>query len=288
MAATQQTADHGAGSTAQATRRAQIYRIAGLDKHAYKYDAKAEIQGYVDLVADSYTAAMSDAQSLKAAVSAFLAAPGDETLATARDAWINARRTWEQTEVYRFYDGPIDMTDSGPGPISRLDAWQIDPATIDYVEDNPTAGIVNNMKLALTRVTLISRQNPEEKAVTTGWHAIEFLLWGQEPNALGESGDRAFTDYLPGQPNNDRRRTYLKLATDMLNEDLRYLVESWDPKSRTNYAAAFKLLNQREALGRILNGVAQLTGQELAIKRLAEALDAKDRRALTSRFSGES
>ena len=92
MAATQQTADHGAGSTAQATRRAQIYRIAGLDKHAYKYDAKAEIQGYVDLVADSYTAATSDAQSLKAAVSAFLAAPGDETLATARDAWMACMR----------------------------------------------------------------------------------------------------------------------------------------------------------------------------------------------------
>jgi putative iron-regulated protein len=232
--------------------------------------------------------ALADAQSLKAAIAAFLAAPGDDTLTSARDSWVNARRSWEQTEVFRFYDGPIDMSDSAPGPAARLDAWQMDPAAIDYVENNPTAGIVNDTKLALTRATLLARQNPQEKAVTTGWHAIEFLLWGQEPGTLGDPGDRPFTDYLPGQTNNDRRRTYLKLATDMLNEDLRYLVESWDPKTRANYAAAFKLLNQRDALGRILNGVAQLTGEELAINRLADALDAKDRRALTSRFSGES
>jgi putative iron-regulated protein len=120
--------------------------------------------------------------------------------------------------------------------------------------------------------------------VTTGWHAIEFLLWGQA-NAPGEPGDRPVTDFLPGQPNNDRRRAYLKLVSDMLIEDLHYLVESWDPKNRNVYAGAFRLLNQREALGRIMNGVALLAGQELATTRLAGALDSGARDALTSPFS---
>ena len=288
QAASQPSANATQASAAQTPRRPLTYRIAGSDRHAYKYDAKPEIQGYAQLVADSYTAALADAQQMKAAISAFLATPNDETLTHARNAWINARRSWEQTEAFRFYDGPIDMTDSEPGPASRIDAWQVDPATIDYVENNPTSGIVNNTKLALTRATLLGRQNGADKAVTTGWHVIEFLLWGQEPIVLGEPGDRPFTDFLPGQPNNDRRRTYLKLATDMLTEDFQYLVESWDVKTRNNYAAAFRLLNQREALGRILNGIAQLTGQELAINRLAAALDAKDRNALTSHFSGAS
>ena len=277
-------------STAASTKpvaRPQTYRIPGADRRSTNFDAKSEIGGYAQLVADSYASALADGQTLKAAIAAFLANPNDDTLTRARDAWVNGRRSWEQTEAFRFYDGPIDVTDTETGPLNRLDGWPVDPAAIDYVETNPTSGIVNNMKLALTRATLLSQSQSSHTALT-GWHAIEFLLWGQEPAALGEAGDRSVTDYLPNQPNNDRRRTYLKLVGDMLVDDLHYLVESWDPKSRNSYAAAFKLLNQREALGRVMNGIAQLAGQELAINRLAGALDANDRQKLTSRFSATS
>jgi putative iron-regulated protein len=281
------SAKQAASSAASPVARPQTYRIAGADRRSSNYDAKAEIQGYAQLVADSYAASLADGQGLKTAITAFLTNPNDETLTRARDAWINGRRSWELTEAFRFYDGPIDVTDTEMGPISRLDGWPIDPAAIDYVEDNPTSGIINNMKLALTRATLLS-QSQSSHAAITGWHAIEFLLWGQESATIGEAGDRPVTDYLPNQPNNDRRRAYLKLATDMLVEDLHYLVESWDPKSRNSYAAAFRLLNQREALGRVMNGIAQLTGQELANTRLAAALDTNDRKKLTSRFSATS
>jgi putative iron-regulated protein len=270
-----------------AVARPQSYRIAGSERRAYNYDAKAEILGYMQLVGDSYASALADAQRMKTAIDQMLAKPGDDTLTTARDAWINARRSWEQTEAFRFYDGPIDATDTGPGPIDRMDSWPVKPAAIDYAEGNPTGGIINNMKQALTRATLLGRQTQTgpDAAVTTGWHAIEFLLWGEQPSTLGEPGDRPVTDFLPGQPNNDRRRAYLKLVSDMLVEDMHYLVESWEPKNHNSYAGAFRLLNQREALGRIMNGVAQLAAQELATTRLAAVLDSGDRHLLTSQFS---
>ncbi len=267
--------------------RPQSYRIASSYRRSYSYDAKAEIQAYAQLAADSYSAALADGVQLRAAIEAFLASPSDDTLIHARDAWINARRSWEQTEAFRFYDGPVDVTDNGEGPQRRVDGWPVDTAAIDYTQENPTAGIVNNMKLALTRTTLLSAQTPSgERAIVTGWHAIEFLLWGQESES-GEEGDRPPTDYLAGQPNNDRRRLYLKLTTDLLVDDLRYLVESWDPKTQ-DYASAFRLLNQREAVGRMMSGIALLSGEELAITRLSGALDSKDHRMLTSRFSGTS
>jgi len=116
QAASQPPASTTQAASAQTARRPLTYRIAGSDRHAYKYDAKPEIQGYAQLVADTYTAALADAQQMKTAISAFLATPNDDTLTHARNAWINARRSWEQTEAFRFYDGPIDMTDSEPGP----------------------------------------------------------------------------------------------------------------------------------------------------------------------------
>ncbi len=276
-----------AAGTASRNPHTPTYRIATPDRRSYNYDARAEIQAYAQLAFDSYNAALADGMQLRTSIDAFLAAPSDNTLTHARDAWVNARRSWEQTEAFRFYDGPIDVADNGEGPLKRIDGWPVDPIVLDYTQDNPTAGIVNNMKLALTRTTLIGAQNQAgEHMVATGWHAIEFLLWGQE-NEAGESGDRAATDYLPGQPNNDRRRAYLKLTADLLVDDLHYLVESWDPKTQ-NYGAAFRLLNQRESVGRIMNGIALLSGQELPITRLAAALDSKDQKLLTSRFSGTS
>jgi putative iron-regulated protein len=275
----------GARAAAADSAKPQTYRLAGGEKRSFNYDAKPEIQGYAELASDTYALALADGQALKAAIAAFLAAPSDDTLAGARDAWVNSRRSWELTEAFRFYDGPIDVADNEKGPLARMDGWPVDPAAIDYVDDNPTAGIVNDMKQALTRATLLA---PGDHGPLTGWHAIEFLLWGQAPATMGEPGDRPATDYLPNQPNNDRRRAYLKLSTDMLVEDLHYLVESWDPKSKSSYAAAFRVLNQREAVGRILNGIALLTGKELATDRLAAAVDSKDRRKLTSQFSATS
>jgi putative iron-regulated protein len=290
--ASQASSNSQAPAAMQRTGRPTSYRIAGSDKRAYNYDAKAEIQGYAVLVADSYATALNDGLHLKGAIDALIANPNDDTLVRARDAWVNARRSWEQTEAFRFYDGPVDVADAETGeagPLLRLEGWPVDPGALDYAEENPTAGIINDMKLALTRRTLLDRQVQQgsTRTVTTGWHAIEFLLWGQETNA-GDPGDRPATDYLPGQPNNDRRRTYLKLAADLLVDDLRYLVESWEPKQKNSYAASFRLINQREALGRIMNGIARLAGEELAINRLAAVLDSKDRRLLTSRFSGRS
>jgi putative iron-regulated protein len=272
--------------------KALSYRIATTDRRAYNYDARPEIQGYAQLVAERYRVALDAGLRLKAAIDALLAEPGEATLTRARDSWINARRSYEETEAFRFYDGPIDIEDTEtgePGPLERLDGWPVDPAAIDYVEDNPTAGIVNDMKAALTRRTLLDREAADGQghAVTTGWHAIEFLLWGQETSA-GDPGDRPASDFVAGQPNNDRRRAYLKLVSDMLIDDLRYLVDSWEPSKKPNYGASFKLINQREALGRIMNGIGRLAGEELPTNRLAAALDSRDRKLLTSHFSGMS
>ena len=281
-----------AQSPAKRAGKALSYRIATTDRRAYNYDARPEIQGYAQLVAERYRVALDGGLRLKAAIDALLAEPGEVTLTRARDSWINARRSYEETEAFRFYDGPIDIADTEtgePGPLERLDGWPVDPAQIDYVEDNPTAGIVNDMKVALTRRTLLDREaaGGQGHAVTTGWHAVEFLLWGQETSA-GDPGDRPASDFVAGQPNNDRRRAYLKLVSDMLVDDLHYLVDSWEPSKKPNYGASFKLINQREALGRIMNGVARLVGEELATNRLARALDGRDRKLLTSHFSGMS
>jgi putative iron-regulated protein len=255
------------------------YALGSTDPKAYQYEAPAQIDAYIDLVSAAYEKSAADARPLQTAVNALLAAPSDETLKAARKAWIDARPSYLKTEAYRFYDGPIDAVEG------EINAWPLNEAYIDYVEGKPDAGLVNDPKAKLDVDGLEGlNQKQDEADVTIGWHAIEFLLWGQDLSATGP-GDRAFTDYIAGQGSNDRRRDYLKLVTDQLVKELDELTEKWKLGEPNSYATIFKALPTREAIGRMINGMAILAGSEFMSARLAVALDSGDQEDEHSCFS---
>lgn len=255
------------------------YKLGSTDATAFSYDAKAQVEAYAKLVHDSYTRAKTDADSLSAAVNALLNAPSPDTLAAARAAWVAARPAYLETEAFRFYDGPIEAIEG------EINAWPMNEAYVDYVEGRPDAGLINSAKDALTADNLTSlNQKSDEAGVTTGWHSIEFLLWGQDLSEDGP-GNRPATDYVAGQGNNDRRRAYLKVVTEKLVGDLQSLEQAWAPGVSRNYRDTFEKLEQREALGRVLNGMAILAGFEFMSERLGVALDSGDQEDEHSCFS---
>ncbi|HEY8370280.1 MAG TPA: imelysin family protein, partial [Thermodesulfobacteriota bacterium] len=264
------------------------YKLNLADESALDYDARPQIETYAKVVHATYRAAHEAALRMKARIDAFLAKPSAETLAEARFAWINARVPYMQTEAFRFYDGPIDVADpetGAPGPEGRINAWPLNEGFIDYTKGNPRGGIVNDRRVPITRAALLERdQVTDEADVTTGWHAIEFLLWGQDLSPTGP-GNRPASDYVPGKPANDRRRQYLRVVTDLLVDDLGALVAAWEPGKPDNYAARFLALDQREALGRMFAGIATLAGFELASERIAVGLDSGDQEDEHSCFS---
>lgn len=261
------------------------YRLLSRDPKAYGFEVRAQVQNYAALVYASYRESAAAATRMQAAIAAMLAQPGADSLAAARAAWVAARPAYLVTEVFRFYDGPIDIGAAGePGPEPHINAWPLNEAYIDAVRGQPRAGIVWDSSIPLTRDAIRTRdQVSDENDVTTGWHAIEFLLWGQDFNPAGP-GDRPYTDYLPGQPDRDRRRLYLATVTEMLVEDLRGLEVAWAPDA-DNYRRRFLALEPREALGRAINGAANLVGHELATERLSVALDSGDQEDEHSCFS---
>lgn len=255
------------------------YSLGTTDAKAYDYDAAPQVKGYADLGYKSYVASYETALELQAAVNAFLAKPDGDTLAAARAAWTKARIDYLRTEAFRFYDGPIEAVEG------EVNSWPLNEAAIDYVEGKPDAGLINLASAKLDAETLVAEnQKADEKDVTVGWHAIEFLLWGQDKSASGP-GDRPVSDYVAGEGNNDRRRAYLEAVMDELVDDLHGLEDQWEPDSKTNYRSKFEALPQREALGRMVNGMAILAGYELMSERMGVALDSGDQEDEQSCFS---
>jgi putative iron-regulated protein len=237
---------------------------------------------YARLAAAGYDDAVDGAKGLDAAVHEFLAAPSASGLERARRAWIAARIPYTQTEAFRFSDGPIDAVEG------LINSWPIDENLIDYVEGESDAGIINHPDRvpAITSGAIVALNEKDgEKNITTGFHAIEFLLWGQDLSDDGP-GRRPFDDYAMGRsPTTDRRREYLRLASSLLVAHLESVAAEWRPGGADNYRARFLRLAPDLAIARMLKGVGILAGSELAGERLTVPYETKEQEDEHSCFS---
>ncbi|WP_179379354.1 imelysin family protein [Jannaschia marina] len=259
---------------------------AVADGHATE---EAVLTTYADIAAAAYGDSLATAETLQTTVDAFLAAPSAETLQAARDAWLASRVPYQQTEVYRFGNPMVDDWEG------KVNAWPLDEGLIDYVsaegsaptegyDENPAAGlnVIANATFTLSgeevdanEITpalladVLHEAGGAEANVATGYHAIEFLLWGQDLGAYdATAGQRPWTDYAAGDActggNCDRRGAYLKAATDLLVSDLTFMAEAWAEGGE----ARAEIMADADGVNRILTGMGSLSYGEQAGERM--------------------
>ncbi|WP_067147988.1 imelysin family protein [Pseudotamlana agarivorans] len=241
------------------------------------------IETYAKIASENYKDTYDTAVAMKSKIDAFIAAPSESTLTDARNAWLYARDFYGQTEAYREANGPIDNEDL-LGTEGQINAWPLDEGYIDYVA-NGAGGVVQNGLIGdtsfdLTEENIINKNEfGKDDNISTGWHAIEFLLWGQDLNYdpvkdtydnYAVSGERPFTDYTTADFA-ERRKTYLQIVTNLLVNDLKDLNDAW--ASGGDYRKTFEALPVDEALTNILNGIGFISNGEIAAERIIPAID---------------
>ncbi|MCH2158674.1 MAG: peptidase [Oleiphilaceae bacterium] len=245
------------------------------------------VSQYVSIAQANYGDSLNTAKTLDTAIKAFLDAPSEESLAAAKSAWIEARVPYQQTEAYRFGNAYVDDWEG------KVNAWPLDEGLIDYVDasygtesdENPyyAANIIANPKLSVGGVevdassitpALLSEQLQEidevESNVATGYHAIEFLLWGQDLNGTNQgAGARPATDFSLENCTNgncDRRREYLQAASTLLISDLEDIVAAWAADGEATKQLLAK--GDNGGLSTVLTGMGSLSYGELAGERI--------------------
>jgi len=252
------------------------------NQNASSAELKQVVLNYANIVHASYVDSLNLAKNMQETINAFMESPSAESLEKAKQSWIDSRFPYLQTEVYRFYGGPIDDED---GPEGLLNAWPMDESYVDYVKGSPKSGIINNPAdyPEITQELLLSLNEKEgEENISCGYHAIEFLLWGQDFNSDGP-GNRPFTDYTTAA-NADRRKEFLKVTVNLLIENLQSLVDDWAP-DQTNYRNDFVNSQPKESYQKILMGMTLLAGFELAGERILVAYESKAQEDEHSCFS---
>ena len=263
----------------------------------------------------AYSDALISAQDLKVALELFTATPTQANFDLAKKAWLDSREPYGQTEVYRFRQGPIDelkadgtlgTDDAGEGPEGLINAWPLGEAIIDYVEpvdglsgpETPANAITDNIiantadypTIDATTLENLFEHGEDGRNVTTGYHAIEFLLWGQDLNQDlsgagtrdNTAGQRPVTDYSStvgactsgsNAATDDicqRRGQYLVTTAELLIEQLKRVTEQWEPGSGAHYKNF--VAGGDVSLAKILEGMGRLSFGELAGERINIAL----------------
>ena len=255
---------------------------------------EAVLATYSDIAEAAYEDALLTAKHLQSAVDAFLAAPGAPTQQAAKDAWLAARVPYQQTEAYRFGNAIVDDWEG------RVNAWPLDEGLIDYVaaaygtESDLNVYYVANV-IATPKLVSAGEEidastidadllhalheiDDVEANVATGYHAIEFLLWGQDLNGTGPgAGVRPWTDFALDActgDNCERRRAYLEAVTDLLVSDLEEMAGNWRPDG----AARRQIVEgpPERGLTSIVVGLGSLSYGELAGERMKLGLMLRD------------
>ena len=264
-----------------------LFSFSFIVKSAYAANDSVNslANSYANLVSHYYNEVSLSTQEMHNAIIKFVQAPDNNSLTNAKNKWIAARSIYGITEAFRFYGGPIDGVNKygEEGPEGLINAWPLNEAYIDYVKGSPNAGIINNLSLEINNDTIIAANMSEDDAdVSTGWHAIEFLLWGQD-FSLETAGIREASDYLPTNEINIRRRAYLVATSALLLEHINWLSMEWLENGEGRKA----FLNKNDPGGAILTGIATLAGFELSSERIATALDSGDPEDEHSCFSDQ-
>ncbi len=254
----------------------------------------AVVKNYAANLEAGYSDSVDDESAHQTVVGKFLDDPSEKNLSAARDSWLDARAHYMLTEGARFYDGPIDVdTTERPSREGLINSWPLDDAYIDYTTDgkgvvDETSGVVNNpdvlKDITADGLDSLNAAGGDEN-ISAGYHAVEFLLWGQALKETGP-GERPASDYdLAGMRlNPDRRAQYVKVAIEGLVTHLTEVRDAWatDADYRTSFEG-----DANVALSKIFTGLAKFSKGELGSQRIGAAYMSKERHDQHDCFSSE-
>lgn len=243
-------------------------------------------ENYVEMAYAVYTDSLTTATNLQTAVNTFVTTPTEDNLAAARAAYKLARVPYQQSEIMRWdtiiTEGKNLTTDGGLASVDewegQVNAWPLDENHIvSLIEgDDPI-----NTQLLLAQNGVDAAGDEAEANVTTGVHAIEFMLWGEDLHGTDAgAGERIATEF--DQTNCldtycERRAQYLTAAMNLYVNDLMAMQAEWSPTAvNTAGTLAYNFIHSSLGIEYIVGALNAMAADELSGARMGSGLLLRD------------
>lgn len=261
-------------------------------------EKRAVLGAYREQAYRVYDDAYQSAKLMYERIDALVQNPSNETLLAARQAWQAARVPYSQTEALRFGHWFVDEWEA------RVNSWPIDEGFIDYVDDGylasetnawARANIIGSDSIAVAgrevplnyivfkQLQMLESVADVEAVIVTGYHALEFMLWGQDRHGNGRgAGERPWTDFSLSACTDGavaavsekpcrKRGEFVRTVAILLMRHLQEMREHWGAGEGT---PGTRLVQGDVDIGlmRILFGLSAMSAEELAGERMQVAL----------------
>ena len=215
-----------------------------------------------NVILKTYEDLFNQTEILVQALSALENNPNDVNLESARQAWRDARRPWEQSEGFLF--GPVDQQGLDPA----IDSWPVNQPDLEAVLNSPN--------------TLTKEYIDGLDGTLKGFHTIEYLIFGTNSSKL-------VSDFTT------RQFEYLTACAESLHGATQSLYYSWNTSQQNfirNILQAGQSGNsiypsQKSALEELLIGLITIA-DEVANGKINDPLSQQNASLEESRFSANS
>ena len=258
--------------------------LAACSSEPDDYNTVDDIKdNHVNMAFAAYDDSKTAALVLQESVNTFIAAPTEENLLIAKAAYKAIRAPYQQSEIMRF-DSIITVgknldADGGPASVDewegQVNAWPLDENHIDII-------IAGSDTINIDLLINENGADDNDANVTTGIHAVEYMLWGTDFNGTeAGSGQRPATDFANDGTCADsecaRRAQYLSAVTNLLVTDLTDMTAQWSPSAKTTSGTlAFNFLNSPLAIDYMVGSMITMATDELASARMGSGLSLGD------------
>ena len=204
--------------------------------------AKEITLDYVEQISADFDQVGIEIEKFQSSIITLTNQTNSENLNLSRQAWRETHSAYALTTLHRYFAEQLLEEQSSLALMQlqyQINHWPIIPGYIDYVDGYPDSGIVYDINVNLDSDSLREQHGSfDVSEVTLGFHVIEFLLWGYDPDSVARpasdydsvlelSPQERESGYTLEQLSNNRRRLFLTVVTDILAADFRALQSLW-------------------------------------------------------------
>ena len=258
------------------------------------------LRAYLQQIETDYDAVADNLDSLRSEILAFLEEPSTTSMNNVRSAWLLSHSAYELTTLHRYFAVLILNEAEILSLFSlqyRMNHWPILPGYIDYVAGFTDTGIVQDITVALNIPTLQEQHGIFGLSeVSLGFHVIEFLLWGENPDQItprSAADYRPVTRLTPAQAesgleldllSNNRRRQLLLLNTQSLIDDF-YTSQALWLAGRDRFVNTLSGYGSGELLVLLIEAMTGMLTEEMLVRSLYPLLNGEYIDSIQSPFS---